>query len=54
MRINIEPQPVQDTQRDDLIDTLIAISVVAKHLASKLTEKKEENDVKNERVVAGS
>ena len=44
MQISQEQAPPPDRTDEELIDTLIAISVVAKRLAKKLSQKtKEEN-----------
>ena len=51
MRINIEPQE-RESPDEELIDTLIAISVLSKRLAKKLGE--EEKNVENERTIAGT
>ena len=51
MRINIEPRE-RESPDEQLIDTLIAISVLSKRLAKKLGE--EEKNVENERTIAGT
>ena len=51
MHIKIELQEREEPD-EELIDTLIAISVLSKRLAKKLRE--EEKNVENERIVAGS
>ena len=54
MRIKMEPQRCESQNRE-LIDTLIAISVVSRRLAAKLTmEMEAKANGKNERAVAGS
>lgn len=54
MRIKMEPQRCEYQNRE-LIDTLIAISVVSRRLAAKLTmEMEAKANGKNERAVAGS
>jgi len=54
MRINMEP-PKRESRNLELIDTLIAISVVSRRLAAKLTmEMEAKANGKNERAVAGS
>ena len=47
MRIDAMPQKYE-TPDEELIDTLIAISVVAKRLATKLRKIKDEGDKQNE------
>ena len=51
MRINIEPRE-RESPDEELIDTLIAISVLSRRLAKKLREEKE--NVEIERIVAGT
>ena len=51
MRINIEPRE-RESPDEELIDTLITISVLSKRLAKKLGE--EEKNVENERTIAGT
>ena len=51
MHIKIELQEREEPD-EELIDTLITISVLSKRLAKKLRE--EEKNVENERIVAGS
>lgn len=47
MRVSTSPQ-VDDLPNEELIDTLIAISVVAKKLAVKLQKVKDEGDKQHE------
>ena len=51
MHIKIELQEREEPD-EELIDTLIAISVLSKRLAKKLRE--EEKNVENERTIAGT
>lgn len=54
MRIKMEPQRCESQNRE-LIDTLIAISMVSRQLAAKLIKEMEaKSNGKNERAVTGS
>lgn len=55
MATDVKSRPTNPTEATELIDTLIAISVVAKRLAEKLrqNELKEENPSEQERINHG-